>query len=206
MWFICDAWLKVFFFCGKLSNTTPSTWVGNNVSLESESQWGIKVKKLEVRWLSCLGFCSLVIHGSEVVCNWFMFYIVLGAALDVWWPAAQSTEKQTKTKQNMIGLYSMMPRWMRCRVPMIEKVYEITWLTVIIMSFIAKRVKSILVNLRYLRFKLLKYKENNKKICNTFYHNFKNIPLYIMTKVSLERYYVVLMRWCPYFRNVKNGA
>ena len=51
---------------------------------------------------------------------------------------------------------------------------------------------SILVNLRYLRFKLLKYKENNKKICKTFYHNFKNIPLYIMRKVSLEMYYFVL--------------
>ena len=60
-------------------------------------------------------------------------------------------------------------------------------------SFIAKRVNSILVNLRYLRFKLLKYKENNKKICNTFDHNFTNIALYIkMRKVSLERYYVVL--------------
>ena len=59
-------------------------------------------------------------------------------------------------------------------------------------SFIAKRVNSILVNLRYLRFKLLKYRENNKKICNTFDHNFKNIPLYIMRKVSLERYYFVL--------------
>ena len=59
-------------------------------------------------------------------------------------------------------------------------------------SFIAKRVISILVNLRYLRFKLLKYKENNKKICNTFDHNFKNIPLYIMSNVSLERYYIVL--------------
>ena len=45
-------------------------------------------------------------------------------------------------------------------------------------SFIAKRVISILVNLRYLRFKLLKYTENNKKICYTCYHNFKNIPLY----------------------------
>ena len=43
--------------------------------------------------------------------------------------------------------------------------------------FIAKRVNSILVNLRYLRFKLLKYKEN-KNICNTFNHNFKHIPLY----------------------------
>ena len=59
-------------------------------------------------------------------------------------------------------------------------------------SFIAKRFNSILVNLRYLRFKLLKYKENTKKICNTFDHNFKNIPLYIMRKVSLEKYYFVL--------------
>ena len=59
-------------------------------------------------------------------------------------------------------------------------------------SFIAKRVISILVNLRYLRFKLLKYKDNNKKICNTFDHNCKNIPLYIMSNVSLERYYFVL--------------
>ena len=59
-------------------------------------------------------------------------------------------------------------------------------------SFIAKRLNSILVNLRYLRFKLLKYKENNEKICNTLDHNFKNIPLYIMRNVSLERYYFVL--------------
>ena len=59
-------------------------------------------------------------------------------------------------------------------------------------SFIAKRVISIFVNLRYLRFKLLIYKENNKKICYTFDHNFKNIPLYIMSNVSLERYYFVL--------------
>ena len=57
---------------------------------------------------------------------------------------------------------------------------------------IAKRVISILVNLRYLRFKLLKCKEINKQICNTSDHNFKNIPLYIMRKVSLERYYFVL--------------
>ena len=46
--------------------------------------------------------------------------------------------------------------------------------------------------MRYLRLKLLKYKENYKKICHTFDHNFKNIPLYIMRKVSLERYYFVL--------------
>ena len=59
-------------------------------------------------------------------------------------------------------------------------------------EFHRNRLNSILVNLRYLRFKLLKYKENNKKICNTFDHSFKNIPLYIMRKVSLERYYFVL--------------
>ena len=59
-------------------------------------------------------------------------------------------------------------------------------------SFIAKRVNSIVVNLRYLRFKLLKYKENNEKMFNTFDQNFTNIPLYIMRKVSLERYYFVL--------------
>ena len=35
-------------------------------------------------------------------------------------------------------------------------------------SFIAKRLNSILVNLR---FKLLKYQENNNKICNTIDHN-----------------------------------
>ena len=49
-----------------------------------------------------------------------------------------------------------------------------------------------MVNLRYLRFKLLKNKENNKKICNTFNHNCQNISLYIMSNVSLERYYFVL--------------
>ena len=41
-----------------------------------------------------------------------------------------------------------------------------------------------LVNLRYLRFGLLKYMlKTDKKICNTFDDNFKNIPLYIMRKV-----------------------
>ena len=69
--------------------------------------------------------------------------------------------------------------------------------------FIAKRVNSILVNLRYLRFKLLKYKDNNKKICTTFDHNFKNIKIYtcIMRKVLF-----CIIQWCPYFKNVKNGA
>ena len=76
----------------------------------------------------------------------------------------------------------------------------------IMKSFVAKRVNSILVNLRYLRFKLLKYKEN-KKICNTFDHNYKNIPLYIMRKVSLERKALFsFIQRCPYFTNAKNGA
>ena len=46
-------------------------------------------------------------------------------------------------------------------------------------SFIAKRVISILVNFRYLRFKLLKYKEDNKKMCDTFDQNLKYIPVCI---------------------------
>ena len=59
-------------------------------------------------------------------------------------------------------------------------------------TFITKRVNSILINLRYLRFKLLKYKKIRRKFVITFDHNFKNIPLFIMRKVSLERYYFVL--------------
>ena len=43
-------------------------------------------------------------------------------------------------------------------------------------SLFAKTDKSIFVKLRYLRLKLLKYKENNKKIYDTFDHNFKNNP------------------------------
>ena len=40
-------------------------------------------------------------------------------------------------------------------------------------SFITKRVISIYVNLRYLGLKLPKYKENNKKISETFDQNIK---------------------------------
>ena len=72
-------------------------------------------------------------------------------------------------------------------------------------SFIAKHV-SILVNLRYLRFTLLKYKENNKNICNTFDHNFKNIPLYINEQCIIRKVLFGIIRWCPYLKNVKNGA
>ena len=49
----------------------------------------------------------------------------------------------------------------------------------------------IFINLRYLRLKLLKNKEN-KKICNIFHHNFKNIPCYVMSEVSLKRFYFAL--------------
>ena len=39
---------------------------------------------------------------------------------------------------------------------------------------------SIFINLRYLQLKLLKNKENIKKICQYFHHKFKNIPCYKM--------------------------
>ena len=51
---------------------------------------------------------------------------------------------------------------------------------------------SIFINLRYLRLKLLKNKENNKKICHIFHHNFKNINCYVMSEVSLKRFYFAL--------------
>ena len=51
---------------------------------------------------------------------------------------------------------------------------------------------SIFINLRYLRLKLLKKKENNKKICHIFHHNFKNIPCYIMSELSLKMFYFAL--------------
>ena len=51
---------------------------------------------------------------------------------------------------------------------------------------------SISINLRYLRLKLLKNKENNKKICHIFNHNFKNIPCYVMNYVSLKGFYFAL--------------
>ena len=69
--------------------------------------------------------------------------------------------------------------------------------------FIAKRVISILDNLRYLRFKLLKYKENNKKICNIFIITPKIFPNEkgIITKVLF-----CIIRWCPYFKIVQKIA
>ena len=59
-------------------------------------------------------------------------------------------------------------------------------------SLNAKTDISIFINLRYLRLKLLKNNENNKKICHIFHHNFKDIPCYVMSKVSLKRVYIAL--------------
>ena len=59
-------------------------------------------------------------------------------------------------------------------------------------SFIAKRVNSILINMRYLRFKLLKYKENNKNICNTFDHNFKKYSFIYNEKGIIRKVLSVL--------------
>ena len=53
-------------------------------------------------------------------------------------------------------------------------------------------VKSIFVNLRYLRLKLLHCKDDNKKIYDTFDHNFKNMHVCIMSYLSFERQYIVL--------------
>ena len=73
-------------------------------------------------------------------------------------------------------------------------------------SFIAKRVNSILVNLRYLRFKLLKYKENNKKICNTFDHNFKKYSFIYNEKSIIRKVLFSIIRWWLCVTNFKNGA
>ena len=57
-------------------------------------------------------------------------------------------------------------------------------------SLTSKTDISIFINLRYLRLKLLKNKENDKKIYHIFHHNFKNIPRYVMSEVSLKRFYL----------------
>ena len=79
------------------------------------------------------------------------------------------------------------------------KLFNIICIVIKMKSFIAKQVISILVNLRYLRFKLLKYKENNKKICNTFDHNYNE-------KGINRKVLFCIIRWCHYFKNVKNSA
>ena len=39
---------------------------------------------------------------------------------------------------------------------------------------------------------LLKNKEINKKICHIFHHNFRNIPCYVTSEVSLNMFYFAL--------------
>ena len=51
---------------------------------------------------------------------------------------------------------------------------------------------SIFINFRYFWLKMLKNKQNNKKLCHIFHHNFKNIPCYAMSEVSLKRFYFAL--------------
>ena len=50
------------------------------------------------------------------------------------------------------------------------------------------------INLKYLQLKLLKNlpKENNKKLCDISHDNFKNIPCYVTTGVSLKKFYFAL--------------
>ena len=80
-----------------------------------------------------------------------------------------------KIKSVRLSTTELFLRYLVCGV--ISSPSFFSW--VYMKSFIAKRVKSILVNFRYLISKLLKYKENNKKICDTFGHNFRYIPLYV---------------------------
>ena len=70
-------------------------------------------------------------------------------------------------------------------------------------SFIAKRVISILVNLRYLRFNPLKYKENNKEICNTFDHNFQKYSVIYNEKGIIRKVLFCIIQWCPYLKMSK---
>ena len=71
-------------------------------------------------------------------------------------------------------------------------------------SFIAKRIISILVNLRYLRFKLPKYKANNKNINKNSY--LQKYSFVYNDKGIIRKILFCIIRWCPYFKNVKNGA
>ena len=59
---------------------------------------------------------------------------------------------------------------------------------------------SIFINLRYL---LLENKENNKKICDIFHHNFNNFP-YVTSEVSLVLFCSIW--WWTYFKNFEIGG
>ena len=53
------------------------------------------------------------------------------------------------------------------------------------------------INLRYLRLKLLKNKQNNKKLCDIFHHNFKIFLMYmyiVTSEVSLKRFFLLYLK------------
>ena len=58
---------------------------------------------------------------------------------------------------------------------------------------------SIFINFRYLRSKLLKNKEKNKKICHIFHHNFKNNPYCVMSIIE-KGLFCSIWKWM-YFKN-----
>ena len=70
------------------------------------------------------------------------------------------------------------------------------------MKTLTQRGIYILVNLRYVRLKLLKHKEDNKKIIDTLDHNFKNMHDIIMSWALFETYYFL----DDALTFVKNGA
>ena len=47
----------------------------------------------------------------------------------------------------------------------------------------------------------MKNREIIKKICHIFHHNFKNIPCYVMSEVSLKRFYFALFEDGHYLKN-----
>ena len=49
-------------------------------------------------------------------------------------------------------------------------------------------------------------KENNKKICHIFHHNFKNIPCYIMSELSLKNVLFCSIWWWTYIKNFEMGV
>ena len=69
-------------------------------------------------------------------------------------------------------------------------------------SFIAKRVNSILVNLRYLRFKLLKYKENIRTFVILFIITSKYSFIYNENCI-IRKVLFCIIRWRPYLKMSK---
>ena len=51
----------------------------------------------------------------------------------------------------------------------------------------------IFVKLIYLQLKIKENNENDKIFCATFDHNFKNLTLYVMSNITFQRYYFVLL-------------